>query len=158
MVTLGNEALEREFLKKLNRKAGRLSWGGWTKDKSDNEYFPWKKEEDFRVHIVGLKTLLPRLLLKIEIRLIGKAKGRYSRLQEFNPKEDDFVFDLRITDELNRFERIRILTIIRHKGEKDVDLLERIFEKAKKKAIFTDLGERRRKNEKFFLKKVLNIF
>jgi hypothetical protein len=151
---------ENEIIERLTKRVGKLTWGGWIKKRlSCNDYFPRDKNERFFIRIVGLKTILPKLLLKVEIRLFARIDyDKNWHYEDFNPKKHDFVYEIKITDELYRFKGKKVLTIVRWKGDEGVETVINLFGKARKKATFIDLSGREKKEKRRALKQILEIF
>lgn len=134
---------EKLILEKISQKVSDCQWAGWEKGSCslNSPYFEY--EAGKQVYIIGLRTILPDSLLKLEIRFYFTGPWRVTK---FDPeKHKEYMYDLRLIDDLARFDERMVFQINLYSDEKEIELLAEIFEKAKKKARFIDRTKKRRR-------------
>ncbi len=148
--------LEKEFIQKLTNRMKELHWCKWIVRRSSGYgYFPRDREERFFVQTSGIKTILPESLFRVEIRLFAKIDQDKDWMHyPFNPKRHDFVYEIKIINDMQVIKGKRVIEFTCWKGDKGLGMVSDLFEEVKKLAVSLDL--QKKKQSQYFLRKVIN--
>ncbi len=150
---------ETGIVAKIMEQADKLYWYGYFMSRtsgSSYDYFLRQSElQGKSCCIITFKTILPKSLLKIIIRLffLGGWNANYN---DFN-EENNHVVELLVEDELNRFGKKRLCSLVYKKEDTDKTIFN-LFKKVREQANFYDRPSLFRvKKEKIFedLKRLL---